>query len=499
MAKVRISDVARAAGVSLGTVSNALNHPDKVRPETLRLIQEAIERLGYVPNQAARQLASGQSRAFGLVLPRLDHAFSLQIANGALAESQRSGYDLLIASAGNDDILESHYMRYFLGAQMAGVLVQPMAASSWEPPVDTLWKMSGEELASASSATLVSAATPDSGAGKGLASDTVGKVTGGTPSALVSGNAPPPAPYGEVGQISRKYAVPAPANANAPAAAPAPANAPAAAANATAAPQAPAPANAPASVPEPAPANAPAAAPAPANAPAPAGPFGVPTVYLDIHSSTRDNCIAADNVAQGALMLEHALACGARHVAVIGEALFAQLALRVQGIVAAAKPKSAPVASASASGVEVEVIDRGGWNSADDGFALGAELAARPPHMRPDFIIGLTDVLAAGAIEGINSAGLSVPDDMLVAGCDGNPLAWSGSVPLTTIESPGYEIGRRGVRYLLALIRGDEAAARALAQRGPVKPVLVKRASTAASPSALRKADVPDLNLGEYL
>ena len=64
MAKVKISDVAREAGVSLGTVSNALNHPEKLRPETLKLINETINRLGYLPNQSARQLAGGTTNAF---------------------------------------------------------------------------------------------------------------------------------------------------------------------------------------------------------------------------------------------------------------------------------------------------------------------------------------------------------------------------------------------------------------------------------------------------
>ena len=144
MTRIRISDVAREAGVSVGTASNALNHPNKVRAETLERINAAIARLGYVPNQAARQLAGSESRVLGLVLPRLDHAFSLQIANGAQAESRKHGYDLLIASAGNDDILANHYMRYFLGAHMAGVLVQPMADRSWNPetqevPIPTVY------------------------------------------------------------------------------------------------------------------------------------------------------------------------------------------------------------------------------------------------------------------------------------------------------------------------------------------------------------------------
>ncbi len=351
MAKVRIGDVAREAGVSLGTVSNAINHPDKVKPETLELINDAISRLGYVPNQAARQLAGTQSRVFGLALPRLDHAFSLQIANGAQAESHANGYDLLIASAGNDDLLENHYLRYFLGAHMAGVLVQPMATSSWKPTLDT-------------------------------------------PT--------------------------------------------------------------------------------------------IPTVYLDVHHQGLSNCIAPDNEEQGRLILEHAISCGASRVVVIGEARFTQLALRVRGICDAAREAC----------IGVELIGRGDWNTAEDGFQIGRRLAQRESEHRPDFVIGLTDVLAAGAIDGIMAAGLAVPDDMLVAGCDGNPLAWSGSIPLTTIASPGYELGRLGVKHLLAQIAGKELSESSYNQ---VSPTLIERASTCVSPERKLNVEQPDLNLAEYL
>lgn len=351
MANVKIGDVARAAGVSLGTVSNALNHPEKVRPETLELIQETIARLGFVPNQGARQLAGGRSKMLGLVLPRLDHAFSLQIANGAHDEARENGYDLLIASAGNDDILENHYMRYFLGAQVAGVLVQPMAGRSWKPPIDS---------------------TP------------------------------------------------------------------------------------------------------------------IPTVYLDVHCKEPGNYIAPDNEAQGRLMLEHAISCGAKRVSVVGEASFMQLMLRVRGICSAARE----------AGIEIELVGRGEWNAVTDGFELGRELAARNREDRPDFVVGLTDVLAAGIIEGLINGGVSVPDDILVAGCDGNPLAWSGSVPLTTIASPGEEIGRRGVRLLTRIIAGEE---RDEVGQEMLAPMLLVRASTASSNADRANADQLELDLAEYL
>ena len=351
MAQVRISDVARAAGVSLGTVSNALNHPDKVRPKTLEAVNEAIARLGFIPNQAARQLAGGESRVLGLVLPRLDHAFSLQIANGAQAESREHGFDLLIASAGNDDILENHYMSYFLGAHIAGVLVQPMASASWKPAVESA---------------------------------------------------------------------------------------------------------------------------------------DIPTVYLDVHSDLITNFVAADNEEQGRAMMRHALACGAHHVAVVGEAAFTQLTLRVRGICDEART----------AGAYVELIGHGDWNDARDGYECGRELANRSPRERPDFVIGLTDVLAAGFIDGFMASGLRVPDDILVAGCDGNPLAWSGTVPLTTIASPGNEIGRRGVRYLIACIEGENPSAPC---DDLVAPELIVRASTTVSRAERARAPIPGLNLGEYL
>src|SRR5215217_5057695 len=65
---VSIKDVADRAGVAIGTVSNVLNHPARVSAATRERVQGAIDELGFVRNDAARQLRAGQSRTIGLIV-----------------------------------------------------------------------------------------------------------------------------------------------------------------------------------------------------------------------------------------------------------------------------------------------------------------------------------------------------------------------------------------------------------------------------------------------
>ena len=164
--------------------------------------------------------------------------------------------------------------------------------------------------------------------------------------------------------------------------------------------------------------------------------------------------------------------------------------------------------------IKIEVIDAGEWNTAADGYGIGAQIAERPADERPDFVVGLTDVLASGVVSALVDKGISVPGQVRVAGCDGNPLAWSGSVPLTTVAPPGYEIGRKGVQLLMEQIEnkapaktkhirvGSAArtvtavtAAEDINRQELVRPFLLERASTQAS----SQTDATAINLGAYL
>ena len=70
--RIKLLDVARAAGVSPATVSRAIAQPELVNSATLARVRLSAARLGYVPGGAARALASGRSMTIGAVVPTLD-------------------------------------------------------------------------------------------------------------------------------------------------------------------------------------------------------------------------------------------------------------------------------------------------------------------------------------------------------------------------------------------------------------------------------------------
>lgn len=118
----RLSDVARAAQVSLSTASRALADPQLVRPETRDKVRHAAELLGYVPHGAARALASRRSRTIGAVVPTLDNpifAHSTQALQRALGEA---GYTLLLASHEYDAAVEIEVTRTLVERGVDGLV-----------------------------------------------------------------------------------------------------------------------------------------------------------------------------------------------------------------------------------------------------------------------------------------------------------------------------------------------------------------------------------------
>jgi LacI family transcriptional regulator len=99
-----LADVAERAGVSRQTVSNAINNPALLRPDTLARVQDAIESLDYTPNQAARHLRTRSSHVVGMRLtPAQEHTANTtmdRFVHALVEASREAGYHVLLFSGG---------------------------------------------------------------------------------------------------------------------------------------------------------------------------------------------------------------------------------------------------------------------------------------------------------------------------------------------------------------------------------------------------------------
>lgn len=123
--KVRIGDVARHAGVSVGTVSNVLNRPQIVSAQTRELVQRAIENLGFVPNASARQLREGASRMAGVMVLDITNPFFTEMARGIEDRLIEGGLSMLLASSDGDPDREQVILQHFAQQRLRGVLLTP--------------------------------------------------------------------------------------------------------------------------------------------------------------------------------------------------------------------------------------------------------------------------------------------------------------------------------------------------------------------------------------
>ena len=123
-----IYDVARECGFSIKTVSRVLNAEASVRPETVALVEEAIARLDYHPNQAARRLGGGRLPTVGLVVDSLDDPFFAAVVAVVETRAVDVGMDVLVASSGTDAVRHRSQIERLVRRGVAGLLVAPFGA-----------------------------------------------------------------------------------------------------------------------------------------------------------------------------------------------------------------------------------------------------------------------------------------------------------------------------------------------------------------------------------
>jgi DNA-binding LacI/PurR family transcriptional regulator len=124
---VKLRDVATLAGVDISTASRALSGQRKVASETIKRVNEAAAALGFVPNQAARNLRLSRTMTLGVVINRFDSPIYLDALEGMGSTSHEAGYELMITSARADADLYKLLVQRLFDRRVDGLIL-------WMPP-----------------------------------------------------------------------------------------------------------------------------------------------------------------------------------------------------------------------------------------------------------------------------------------------------------------------------------------------------------------------------
>jgi DNA-binding LacI/PurR family transcriptional regulator len=139
-----IKDVAKMAGVSVGTVSRYLNHPKTVKVDTVARITEAIERLNYKPNLLARSMRTKKSKQVALIVPDIYNWFYSEFYNAMRLAASSYGYSIVLVTTEEDHDMLKDYLDNITSQNVDGIilcflneddLIQPLVIAQEKFPI----------------------------------------------------------------------------------------------------------------------------------------------------------------------------------------------------------------------------------------------------------------------------------------------------------------------------------------------------------------------------
>lgn len=197
----------------------------------------------------------------------------------------------------------------------------------------------------------------------------------------------------------------------------------------------------------------------------------IPIILID-HTNPQNAdpvcSVMTDNVSAGQIAAEELIRTGCTRLAFLAHSFdYESVQDRQLGI-----QKAVMLAG---DGISLEIINSGGLDI-EDGYEAGLHIAERPADKRPDGIISATDTLGIGCINAfLAKSDIRVPDDISVIGCENAKAEPVGMLPLTCVEPPAADIGRKAMTQLLDHIEDTNAHVHATTL---IKPTLVRRNST---------------------
>src|SRR5437879_4768517 len=121
--KIRPTEVAKLAGVSPITASRFFRNPDALSISKRERVDSAVKELGYVPNLAARALASHRTEVIGVVIPSLTNSVFADVLRGIYDSLEQSRYSIQLANTRYSILQEEKLLRLFRAQKPAGLIV----------------------------------------------------------------------------------------------------------------------------------------------------------------------------------------------------------------------------------------------------------------------------------------------------------------------------------------------------------------------------------------
>jgi len=120
---MNIKQIAKAAGVSVATVSRVLNHPENVAARTRDKILRIMDEEGYKPNWFAQGLNFNKTKTIGLVIPHMLNSMYMEIAKGVEDVAQQKGYITFMCNVEKDTEIEKNYIEQLLTRRVDGIIL----------------------------------------------------------------------------------------------------------------------------------------------------------------------------------------------------------------------------------------------------------------------------------------------------------------------------------------------------------------------------------------
>lgn len=127
---VTLRDIARVTGLSVNTISRALNGKPDVNPETRQRVEDTARQLGYVPNSIARSLVGGHSCTIGLIIADLQNPFYSKVAQGVEEAARIEGYSTILVNTNENENDERKAVQVLRSKRVDGMLIHPTQGDS---------------------------------------------------------------------------------------------------------------------------------------------------------------------------------------------------------------------------------------------------------------------------------------------------------------------------------------------------------------------------------